>query len=294
MFRIILILFITVVHLVFAQNEKTSNQDNQEMNTPPSLELRLIPSGRLFRPLIANTFEARVGMMGYLDQKQFRLDIGNSIDLFGLTINTAQEKHEFTAGADFFTYTLLQKEEGFHFPTDAVDYLFGVNLNYSQALGGNFLAARFRISHISAHFLDGHYDGTAGRWKDRDPQAYSREFFDLVISYEISLMRYYIGASYLFHVDPSWLHRTAFQAGAELTSGEYIHKNIMAYAAIDVKLINISGYAAVNTLQLGVRFGQMKGPALDLFVTYFSGNSTSGEYYDVKIHYWALGFLINF
>jgi hypothetical protein len=147
---------------------------------------------------------------------------------------------------------------------------------------------------MSAHFVDGHFDGTTARWKDRDPQVYSREFVDLVVSYGISPMRYYIGGSYLIHVDPSWLPRTAFQAGAEVNTGELVHENVIGYAAIDLRLVDIETYSGVSTVQFGVKFGHLRGPSVDLFSTYFSGYSTSGEYYDIKMHYWALGFLVDF
>ncbi len=293
MSRIILLVFIMST-VCLAQKDTTSDAGGKEKQVSPFLEVRFVPSGRLFRPLMANTFEARVGAMIVISQHQFRLDIGNSIDLLGLTINTAQGKQEFTVGADFFTYTLLRTEQGFHFPVDAIDYLFGVNLNYFRPLGSSMLGARLRVSHISAHFVDGHYDGSVAGWRDRNPQVYSREFFDLVLSYETSLVRYYVGANYLTHVDPSWLPPAAFQAGAEFTSGDYIHKNMMAYAAIDVKLISIDEYTAVKNLQFGVRLGERNGPALDLFASYFSGYSINGEYYDVKVHYWAFGFLVDF
>lgn len=293
MSRIILLAFMMST-VCLAQKETVADAGGKEEQDFPFLELRFVPSGRLFRPLMANTFEARVGAMIIISQHQLRLDIGNSIDLLGLAINTAQGKQEFTVGADFFTYTLLRKEEGFHFPVDAIDYLFGVNLNYSRPLGSNMLGARLRVSHISAHFVDGHYDASFAGWRDRNPLAYSREFFDLVLSYETSLMRYYVGANYLLHVDPSWLPPAAFQGGAEFTSGDQIHKNVMAYAAIDVRLVDINGYDAVNTLQFGVKLGERNGPALDLFASYFSGYSINGEYYDVKVHYWAFGFLVDF
>ena len=37
-------------------------------------------------------------------------------------------------GADLFTYTLLRSQSDFHFPVDAVDYLFGVNFGYVENL----------------------------------------------------------------------------------------------------------------------------------------------------------------
>ena len=78
-----------------------------------------------------------------------------------------------------FTYTLLRGETDFHFPVDAVDYLFGVNFGYKNNFEKNKeFGARLRISHISAHFVDGHFDGSTGNWRDGQiPRVFSREFF---------------------------------------------------------------------------------------------------------------------
>ncbi len=168
-------------------------------------QLSFVPYGLLFKPLVADTYEPRDGMLAEAGKNRLRLDIGNSIDL--LQYRFAGDSSFLSMGTDFFTYTLLRGEQNFHFPVDASDYFFGINFNYKKSLSAGILSSRLRISHISSHFVDGHYDNTVGAWKDsRPPIVYSREFLDGVLALEPSSMnndvRIYAGATYLFHVDP--------------------------------------------------------------------------------------------
>ena len=148
-------------------------------------QLSFVPYGLLFKPLVADTYEPRDGMLAEVGKNRLRLDIGNSIDL--LQYRFAGDSSLLSMGTDFFTYTLLRGEQNFHFPVDASDYFFGINFNYKKSLSAGILSSRLRISHISSHFVDGHYDNTVGAWKDsRPPIVYSREFLDGVLALEPS------------------------------------------------------------------------------------------------------------
>ena len=92
-----------------------------------------------------------------------------------------------------------------------------------ESLSEGILSSRLRVSHISSHFVDGHYDNTVAAWKDwRPPVVYSREFLDGVVALEPSSMndkaRIYLGATYLFHVDPKNLARFMADAGWSITA----------------------------------------------------------------------------
>ncbi len=257
-----------------------------------------IPSGLLFRPLIAPTIEPRVGVFKMTEGNTLRLDIGNSIDLIGYT--PEEEKSPIlTLGADFFTFTRIESEGGFHFPVDAVDYLFGINANTVYRTPERSYAARLRISHISAHLVDGHYDGMAQEWKNgQSPRVYSREFFDLVGTTEFTSItfpiRLYVGVQYLYHVDPRGLPRTSGQIGAEISSGSTISSSVTSYAATDFRILKISATTIQTTIQAGIKFGKYQGRGINLFFTYFNGMSIHGEYYDEREEYSAVGLKLDF
>lgn len=243
----------------------------------------------LFKPFVANTFEPRVGLIWHSNNNRLRLDIGNSIDLIQYTFE--DPKQQLTIGSDFFTYTLLRGEKNFHFPVDAVDYLFGFNVNYIDTLSAGIFSSRLRLSHISAHFVDGHFDGTMGVWKDGlIPRVFSREFFDLAIGYTpFENFRGYIGAVYLWHVDPTTLPPWNGYFGAEYH--EPFTSFLNGYAAYQ---FTITGLRPRHELQIGTKIGNWNGRGTQLYFIYHSGNSIQGEYHDRMDEYSGIGFNLDF
>ena len=251
-----------------------------------------VPSGRLFPPLLANTFEGRVGTLFRADGK-LRLDVGNSIDVVGIALDSNHARR-LTIGADFFTYTVLRSEENFHFPVEASDYLFGINVNYVREMSAGQFQARLRVSHISAHLVDGSYDAGDAAWRYGGPRVYSREFVDLVGAVGRKHYRFYAGVQYLFHDDPPEVPNWSYQAGLEIFFGKLMGRFMHPYLAYDFRLVPVRVYSAVHSVQGGIKIGRWQGPGLNLFFAYFSGNSIHGEFFDRRERYWAGGFTVDF
>ncbi len=253
-------------------------------------------TGRVaFKPVLANPIEARMGMGSRLGRNAISLNVGNSVDL--VQWRDSLRSTMATMGADFFTYTLLHGEKDFHFPVDAVDYLFGLNWSVRKGLNDGVLSGRLRLSHISAHFVDGHYDGTTARWKDnRGPHVYSREFLELIAAYEPSASplapRIYGGGSYLFHTDPRNLSRWSGVAGIEFHRA--ILPSLTAYASYQWSPMKVVAVVPRNTARVGLKAGNWDGAGLNFSLSYFSGYSLHGEYYDVVERYFEAGFLVEF
>ncbi|MBU1100449.1 MAG: DUF1207 domain-containing protein [Bacteroidetes bacterium] len=250
-------------------------------------KITYFPDDLNFQPLVANTFEPKLGFLFQTGGNELRLDIGNSVDLFRLVI---EDGAIFGIGADLFTYTLLRGETDFHFPVDAVDYLFGLNATYKKDFGDYELGARLRLSHISAHFVDGHYDGTSASWRGgRGPQVYSREFIELIPYYRTGEFRFYAGLAYIFHVDPETLGKDYYETGIEYMS-EGVFEGLMSpFAGYDLRITNLDEYKANHSLSVGVKFGKPQGKGFSIYYNYFSGYSIHGEYYDEKKSYSAFG-----
>jgi hypothetical protein len=258
-------------------------------------QLSFVPYGLLFKPLVADTYEPRNGILAEIGQNSLRLDIGNSIDL--LQYRFVGDSSLLTMGTDFFTYTLLRGEKNFHFPVDASDYFFGINFNYKKTIDAGIVSSRLRLSHISSHFVDGHYDNTLKEWKDsEDPIVYSREFLDGVVALEPSSFmneaRIYLGATYLYHVDPPDLAR--FMADAGLEYHIKVRTHMYTYFAYQATVLKILETSVRHNIQIGEKIGGWEGRGLNLYASYFSGYSIHGQYYKVKDNYFALGFLIEF
>jgi hypothetical protein len=254
---------------------------------------RWLPSGITFRPVVASVYEPRVGFTYFGDDGFIRLDVGSGIDLVGR--NTAGGEIAF--GAEFFIWTLLESWENFHFPVIASDYFFGANFSYAKKVAGDgLISARLRLTHISAHFVDGHFNKDEGIWRDgQDPRVYSREFIELLGSYQINrtiVVRIYGGISYIFSITPDWLGRIALQTGSEvfLPTG---NPRITPYAAYDLRLAEIETWRATHSIQVGIKLGHTFGRGIDLFGSYFSGMSVHGELFDQSVSYWGGGFNVH-
>jgi len=250
------------------------------------------PGGLNIEPFKANFLEPRMGFQFRISESDLRLDIGHSTDIVKYSTGS---KLTFSLGADFFTFTKLRGEPDFHFPVDAVDYLFGFNFGVKKSMNGKELGARIRISHISAHFVDGHFDPTNSVWRDgRKPIVYSREFLELMPYYQISNLRMYSGLTYIFHVVPKEIGKSIIHAGFEYKLLKVIGEKITPVFAYDFKLVRISKSTGTNSLSAGIKFGNYDEAGLTLMYNYFAGYSIHGEYYDVIEKYSSLNINLEF
>lgn len=248
--------------------------------------IELFPGNLNIQPFTANTLEPKLGFLFHSSENEVRLDIGNSLDIVSITNCNST----FAFGADLFTYTRLRKEENFHFPVDAVDYLFGVNFSYKVELESIEAGARLRLSHISAHMVDGHYENTLNIWlNNQNPRVYSREFFELMPYVRFNNLRLYAGLTYIFHIDPKYLKKDNYQLGFDYFVPTELFGFLRPYFGYDLKLIHPGSYTANNSFVAGLKFGHKFGRGFSLYYQYYSGNSIHGEYFDKKVEYSAIG-----
>jgi hypothetical protein len=260
------LLFILISKIIFAQ------------------DLKLFPSYLLVQPFTANTLKPKFGFEFKTNKNELSLNVGNSMDIFHYQID---ENSKLSFGADMFTYTLLRSQNDFHFPVDAADYLFGFNFGYAK---GNY-GARLRISHISAHLVDGHFDKNKNEWIDgKLPRVFSKEFFELIPFYRLNDFRFYLGLTYNYHIDPANIGKDQYQAGFEYFANNLLSENLTPYIAYDFRLINIYGYTGNNSLEAGLKYGFAEGKGVSFYFRYFSGYNIHGEYFDVKEDFTSFGF----
>jgi len=250
------------------------------------------PSDLTLSPFAANALEPKIGTVFQTNTNELRLDIGATRDLVRWNY---EDNSKLSIGADFFTYSLLRSEDNFHFPVDAIDYLFGLNAVYRIDKDSRSYGFRFRLSHISAHFVDGHYDGTNQRWRDGlDPRVYSREFIELTPFYQIENARVYAGFTYIFHIDPTTIKKDNYQFGFEKYFNGFAGEFVSLYVAYDFKLIHLDKYTGNNSIEAGVKFGSVFGGGLRVYFNYYSGMSLHGQYFDKRLNYEAIGVTIDF
>jgi len=261
----------------------------------------LNPSTRtLFTPLLADPTEPRIAVMPLLDERSLQLDIGSSADLY------QSDSKEFAAGIDFATYSLLHRSNNFKFPVDAIDYLFGINASWkkkisNEAVPFDEISTRVRISHISAHFEDGHYDDNSHEWIQQSewlgtiPFTYSREFLNLVVALGAPGHRIYAGYQYLYHTLPDGINPHSLQAGVELSTPAN------TYLAADFKLLPIwqplleetRGHRGTWNLQAGMRLNGIGLEKVRVAYNYYSGMSRHGMYFYHPESYSTIGIIVD-
>ena len=247
----------------------------------------LFPSDLNIQPFTANILEPKAGFLFSMDNNKLRLDISTSRDI----VKWYDDDETISIGADLFTFTRLRSTDEFKFPVETIDYLFGFNAGYKKQLeGSREFGLRFRLSHISAHLVDGQYDAGNQEWREgREPFVFSKEFIELFPYYRFNSFRAYVGLTYIFHIIPEEIKQFNAQVGFDYFVTQFGTENMTPFVAYDFKLAGNETYVGNNIFSAGIKFGKWNQRGLSLFYTYISGKSIHGEYFDVNENYSGIG-----
>lgn len=286
-----LLLIIIILTSAFSQEEMRDTQNRFEF----------LPAGLHFSPLRANVQEPRIGVFKYFGTANLKVDIGNTIDVFGYSIPSPSLR--FTAGIDFMAYAFVTGAQGLRLQIDALDGFFGGNITVSKQEDESRLLLRLRILHLSAHMVDGHYSLRAKQWIDnREPIPFTKDFGELVVANVIenasTTVRYYGGISYATLVRPVELERFAFLVGIELSNSEILGSVLSHDASPFIaNHFTVSGnpvFTGNNQTQIGIKFGSWNGKGVVLYLAYYTGNSFFSEYFDERVQIVGAGFTVDF
>ncbi len=249
--------------------------------------LEIFPDNLLIQPFTANIIEPKIGFLFHNNDNELRLDIGTSMDILRYKIGRDKT---ISFGADLFTYTKLREEDNFHFPVEAVDYLFGINFGYLKQFENYKIGCRLRLSHISAHLVDGRFEKTNGKWlNNRLPRVYSREFVEVFPFVSIGNLRAYMGFTYIYHIDPSHLGKKNYQFGFDYYLVDLLANYITPFVAYDQKYVKINNESWNKSLNVGIKLGKPNGKGISLYYHYYKGKSVHGEFYEYDKEYNAIG-----
>jgi len=248
----------------------------------------LFPLDLNIQPFTANFLEPKAGFLIALNENKLRLDISTSRDI----VKWFDDDETISIGADLFTFTRLRSTDDFKFPVETIDYLFGFNAGYKKKIcNDNEYGFRVRLSHISAHLVDGQFDAKTQQWREgRVPFVFSKEFIELFPYYRINTFRAYAGFTYIFHVIPDEIKKGIFQVGFDYFATQIGTDYLTPFVAYDFKLSGNAKYVGNNIISAGVKFGKWNQKGLSLYFTYISGKSIHGEYFDVNEKYASVGF----
>ncbi|MBI5216246.1 MAG: DUF1207 domain-containing protein [Ignavibacteriae bacterium] len=261
----------------------------------------LFPSGLNFVPFKANIAEPRIGVFKFTDAEEMKVDIGNSVDVFGYVIPSSNIN--LRVSADFFAYAFVTGAQGLRLQIDAVDGFFGGNISLSQTSDSNYWQSRLRILHHSAHLVDGHYSTATHSWLDnREPIPYTQDFGELTIARiqtsNFLKFRYYGGISYATLVRPNEIARLSYFTGVESYSekslGEILNQPTNLFLAYQLSLTGEPTYHASHNVQAGIKFGTWYEKGVTMYLGYYTGTHMFAEYYNQRLTTLGVGFTIDF
>jgi hypothetical protein len=252
-----------VGYLILAATAQTSGQG-----------FSWFPDSSLFLPLLVNHEEPRMSLEQEIGSSRLNVGIGSTLELF----QTSTGIGVLQVGGDFFAYALANDYQGFRLKIDAVDGYFGLHGNLQAGRDWSF---RFRAMHLSAHFVDGHYNPDSEEWRDGiEPIPFSRNFGELVAAWSAGetpvRWRIYAGVSCAVVVKPNDIQPWAGLAGVECMAAGSPY----VYAAVQMYLMGVPTYVATNSLEAGVRFGRWSGTGVRFALKYQNGLEYYGQYYN--------------
>lgn len=251
----------------------------------------LLPSGHLFKPLLADTRWAHFSAAyRYYQNDNFDgRDIGSVS--FGETIpfyrsNFGRSTAQWEAGLQAGVFS------DFNLGASSSDL---VNTDFIAALYSSVRAGQFsafgRIYHQSSHLGDEFLLRQASSKFERVNLSY--EGADLKLSYEFPYgVRIYGGGGGLFHKEPSALKIWSAQYGIEFRSPWRLDfASLRPIVAADIKNYDENNWSMDISARAGVEFEnlQVLGRKLQILAEYYNGYSPSGQFYKEKVEYIGLG-----
>lgn len=234
-------------------------------------------NGSNFKSLTASFYEPKMGLMKYFDRNSLKVDIGNSLDLIEIGLNS----YNVILGADFFAYALVNNHGFLILRVEAIDGFFGGNLSLRK----DKFAVRFRVLHRSAHLID-EYDELNKR-----AFPFTGEFFDLVLASVNKNYRLYGGASYIFRMKPSDVKKFQVQIGLEFFK-EVVHNLSFVQAPlVFILATDVKFYDKVSGLNLtfGFKLGRWNSRGIFIYLVYYNGFDIYGQYFNLKRKFGGLG-----
>jgi hypothetical protein len=255
-----------------------------------------LPGGTLVPPFTANHEEPRVGLRKQIGSSRLKLDIGSTLDVAEYR---PSEYARVRVGVDFFTYALSTSANGLRLQIDAVDGFFGGHISYQSLDHAGAFSLRLRLLHLSAHFIDGHFDNSTNTWKNGvAPIPFTRDFGELSTSYEwqfqTAAVKLYSGFSYATLIRPTEISRFSTIHGFELRTvnwpGTALGRPFAFFAADNLSFVGIPSVVGSNNVEMGMKFGEWSGTGVRLYLSYYSGLTVFSQYYNIREEQWGWGF----
>lgn len=268
----------------------TRAEDGVPVTNSTMLATGILPSGHLFKPLLADPRWAHFSA-AYRNYVGKNIDGNNNAAVsFGETLpfyraNLGQTSAQWEAGlqaAVFSDFNLGASS------SDLINTDFIASI-YSSMRAGN-ASAFARIYHQSSHLGD---EFLLRELTSLERINLSYEGVDLRLSYEFPYgVRVYGGGGGIFHKEPSTIKPWSVQYGVEFRSPWRLDiAPIRPILAVDIKNHEQNNWNADISARAGFQFDnfQIIDRKLQFLVEYFNGNSPTGQFFKEKIEYIGIG-----
>ncbi len=273
---------------------------SQELLVPQS-KFQFLPDGLHFKPLKANPEEARLGILFFPNNSNLKVDIGNSIDLLGISF----QQNRISAGIEFMAYGLVSSYKNYQLQIDAIDGFFGGNITFSHKLNDAVGFARLRVIHNSAHLVDGRWDDIEKHWiNNATPIAFGRDHIELDFAVDKNTSwgnyRYYAGGSYDYHTFTRFraLEKMSYNTGFEISTkkllGSVLEKESNLFFAVHLNLRGIPSYIGNQSYILGMKLGNWNNKGIIIYGSYYSGGDIFSEFFNIRTKRLGIGFTVDF
>jgi hypothetical protein len=251
----------------------------------------LLPTGHLFKPLLADTRWTHFSA-AYRNYQSNNFDGRNIASVsFGETIpfyrsNFGESAMQWETGlqAGVFSDFNLDAPSSDLLNTDFIASI------YSSMRAGHF-SAFGRIYHQSSHLGDEFLLRKINTKFERVNLSY--EGADLKLSYDLPYgVRLYGGGGGLFHKQPTALKVWSAQYGVEFRSPWRMNfAPLRPIMAADIKHYDENNWSTDVSARVGVEFENLTvlDRKLQIFAEYYSGFAPSGQFYKEKVEYIGLG-----
>ncbi|MCW5598849.1 MAG: DUF1207 domain-containing protein [Nitrosomonas sp.] len=267
---------------------------NEAEHVPATDSIRLatglLPSGHLFKPLLADPRWAHFSA-AYRNYVGKNIDGNNNAAVsFGETLpfyraNLGQSIAQWEVGLQAGVFSDFNLDAS---SSDLINTDFIASI-YSSMRAGN-ASAFARIYHQSSHLGD---EFLLRALTSLERINLSYEGADLRLSYELPYgVRVYGGGGGIFHKEPSTIKPWSIQYGVEFRSPWRLDiAPVRPILAVDIKNHEQNNWNADISARAGIQFGNFQtfNRKLQFLAEYFNGNSPTGQFFREKVEYLGFG-----
>lgn len=261
-----------IILLIFYFSKLTSAQ---------SFNIDVFPNLKLYEKYFADALSPQFSISKHFESTQWFGNIGGELPIFNVGVSNLLLQ----SSINTTVFNTLIKTPG-HIQVFTVDYR--VDFTFDTEIS-KYLLARIIWGHVSAHFSD---DGITQL--KHFPISYVRDYIGLHFERKLQILsgKIYLGGFYNYHNEPALDKHTTFQLGGD--GGFRISKNILLYAAIDLKIKSEVNNGTTQSYQLGLRFPYGEKTYFRLAYTHRRGFEERGQLYKLKDNKNLLGLFIDF